>query len=77
MHPPAKALKNLMDVNETKATAVGCKTDAAPAGKNHPQRMIVITLRRAGNSWFFKMTGDPPLVEAQKETLLPFVKSVI
>ena len=40
------------------------------------KRMLVATLPHAGNSWFFKMTGDVPLVEAQKENFLQFVKSV-
>jgi hypothetical protein len=63
-------------INGTKTTVVDFKADTAPAGKTQPQRMIVITLPHAGNSWFFKMTGDAPLVGAQKETLLQFVKSV-
>jgi hypothetical protein len=40
------------------------------------KRMLVATLPHAGNSWFFKMTGDAPVVEAQKEAFLGFVKSV-
>jgi hypothetical protein len=40
------------------------------------KRMLVATLPHGGNSWFFKMTGDAPVVEAQKETFLNFVKSV-
>jgi hypothetical protein len=63
-------------INGAKATVVDFKTDAAPAGKSQPQRMVVVTLPHEGNSWFFKITGDTPLVGAQKETLLQFVKSV-
>ena len=40
------------------------------------KRMLVATLPHGGNSWFFKMTGDAPLVEAQKAAFLEFVKSV-
>jgi hypothetical protein len=65
-----------VEINGTKATVVDFQTDTAPAGKTHPQRMIVVTLPHEGNSWFFKMTGDAPLAGAQKETLLQFVKSV-
>ena len=65
-----------VEIGGTKTTVVDFKTDTAPAGKTQPQRMIVVTLPHAGNSWFFKMTGDAPLVGAQKETLLQFVKSV-
>jgi hypothetical protein len=65
-----------MDVNGTKATVVDLKADVVPASKTQPPRMIVVTVPHAGNSWFFKITGSAPLVEAQKQTFLQFVKSV-
>jgi hypothetical protein len=65
-----------LDVNGTKAVVVDFKADTAPPGKTQPLRMIVVTVQNAGNSWFFKMTGDAPLVDAQKESFLQFVKSV-
>jgi len=46
------------------------------ANKATGKRMIVATILREGNSWFFKMTGDAPVVEAQKTAFLEFVKSV-
>ena len=63
-------------IGGTKATVVDFKADTAAPGKTQPLRMVVVTISRAGNSWFFKMTGDAPLVAAQKETFLQFVKSV-
>ncbi|MGD0059716.1 MAG: hypothetical protein ABSD58_09895 [Verrucomicrobiia bacterium] len=65
-----------LDVNGTKSTVVDFKADTAPSGKTQPPRMIVVTVPNAGNSWFFKMTGDAPLVGAQKDSFLQFVKSV-
>jgi hypothetical protein len=65
-----------LDVDGTKSTVVDFKADTAPPGKTQPPRMIVVTVPDAGNSWFFKMTGDAPLVDAQKESFLQFVKSV-
>ena len=65
-----------VEISGAKATVVDFQTDGTPAGKSHPQRMVVVTLPHAGNSWFFKMTGDAPLTGAQKETLLQFVNSV-
>jgi hypothetical protein len=65
-----------LNVNGTKATVVDFKADAAPPGKTQPPRMVVVTVPNAGNSWFFKMTGDAPLVGAQKDSFLQFVKSV-
>lgn len=64
-----------VDIDGTKVTVVDFETETAPAGKTHPQGMIVVTLPHEGNSWFFKMTGDAPLVGAQKQELLQFVKS--
>lgn len=64
-----------MDVNGAKATVVDFKADSAPQGKTQPLRMIVVTLPHAGSSWFFKMTGNAPLVEAQRDAFLQFVKS--
>jgi hypothetical protein len=65
-----------VDVNGTKSTVIDLKADAVPPGKTQPPRMIVVTVPHAGNSWFFKITGDAPLVGAQKEPFLQFVKSV-
>jgi hypothetical protein len=65
-----------VDIDGVKVTIVEFQTDAAPAGKTHPQGMIVAILTHEGNSWFFKMTGDAPLVTSQHEELLQFVKSV-
>jgi hypothetical protein len=65
-----------IDVSGTSATVVDFTADKPAQGKTQPQRMVVVTLSHAGNSWFFKMTGDAPLIETQKDTLLQFVKSV-
>ncbi len=70
------SLASNIEVNGTNATVVDFVADKPPAGKTQPQRMVVVTVPHAGNSWFFKMTGDAPLVESQKEKLLQFVKSV-
>ncbi len=40
------------------------------------QRTIVATINHEGNSWFFKMTGDAPLVALQEETFMGFLTSV-
>jgi hypothetical protein len=57
-----------MDVARTKGTLVDFKSDE--------KRMLVVIIPIAENSWFFKMTGEIPAVEAQKETFLQFVSSV-
>jgi hypothetical protein len=65
-----------VDIDGLKVTLVDFQTDTAPAGKTHPQGMIVAIFAHEGNSWFLKMTGDAPLVGSQKEELLQFVKSM-
>jgi hypothetical protein len=65
-----------LEVDGVKSTVVDFKGENPPAGKTQPQRMIVVTVPHAGNSWFFKMTGDASLVESQKESFLRFVQSV-
>jgi uncharacterized protein YkwD len=65
-----------VDIDGMKVTLVDFQTDTTPTGKTHPQGMIVAILAHEGNSWFFQMTGDAPLVGAQKEELLQFVKSI-
>jgi hypothetical protein len=57
-----------IEANGVKGTVVNIDAGA--------KRMLVATLPHAGNSWFFKMTGDAAVVEAQKENFLQFVKSV-
>jgi hypothetical protein len=65
-----------LEVDGAKATVVDFKGENPPVGKTQPQRVIVVTVPHAGNSWFFKMTGDAQLVEAQRTTFLQFVQSV-
>lgn len=64
----ADKLTTKLDVNGIAATVVDL------AGEK--QRMIVATIPHGDNSWFFKMTGDAALLEAQKPAFLDFVKSV-
>jgi hypothetical protein len=60
-----------LTVNGIEATVVDFTADKAK-----PVRMLVATIPHKGVSWFFKITGDASLVEAQKETFLAFVQSV-
>lgn len=65
-----------LEVGAIKATVVDL-TGAEPLPeKKSVARMLVAVLPQAGNTWFIKMTGDEPLVAAQKETFLKFVQSV-
>src|SRR5712671_5866569 len=69
------SMTSKLDVNGVAATLVDLSSEQPPEGKTHLQRMIVVTVPQAGNSWFFKMIGDDSLVAAQKDAFLQFVKS--
>jgi hypothetical protein len=40
------------------------------------QRILAVSYRRDDTAWFFKMTGDAALVEAQKPAFISFLKTV-
>jgi hypothetical protein len=50
------------------------------AGKNpgsgEPARILAAIQHRDGTTWFFKMTGDDPLVAEQKPAFIAFLKSL-
>lgn len=44
-------------------------------GDNGTQAILAAMVMHEGRNWFFKMTGDPAVVEAQKDAFMQFVKS--
>lgn len=54
------------------AVIVDLNGEGASAGK----RMLAAVVSRPDRTWFYKLTGDSPLVAAQKDAFLGFVKSV-
>ncbi len=40
------------------------------------QGMVIATLERSNQKWFFKMTGEATLLNSQKETFYDFLKTV-
>ncbi|MEY2408475.1 MAG: hypothetical protein QOF48_1145 [Verrucomicrobiota bacterium] len=41
-----------------------------------PKRIVTVMLHRSDSSWFYKLSGDAALVEAQKPAFIEFLKSV-
>lgn len=41
-----------------------------------PVRILTAMVHRPGASWFYKLSGNASLVEAQKETFIAFLKSI-
>ena len=48
----------------------------AASGGSDAQRIIASVLHRDDTAWFFKITGDSALVEAQKPAFIAFLKSI-
>lgn len=40
-----------------------------------PSRLIGVVLPQAGQTWFYKLMGDPKLVAAQKDAFIKFIQS--
>jgi hypothetical protein len=42
---------------------------------SQPSRLIGVVLPQAGQTWFYKLMGDPKLVAAQKDAFIKFIQS--
>jgi hypothetical protein len=40
-----------------------------------PARLVGVVLPQSGQTWFYKLMGDPQLVAAQKDTFIKFIQS--
>jgi len=66
-----------IDATTTKLTVAGAAaTQVDFTNEATGDRMIVITVPHAGNSWFYKLTGNTAVVETAKADLVRFVQSV-
>ena len=71
-----ESMTTKLAAGDATATIVDFTNPTPATGGTFPQRMIVATISHGGDSWFIKMTGAAPLVEAQKQAFFDFVKSV-
>ena len=69
-----EAIVQPLDLNGTKASLVDM-TGAEP-GSGKPSRTVVAMAAKAGRTWFYKMSGDVPVVEKEKETFINWVRKV-
>jgi hypothetical protein len=63
-----------VDVMGGKAMLIDVNGKAADSGKD--TRIIGVICPRAGETWFYKLTGDPATAEREKNAFLKFVQSV-
>lgn len=71
----ADSITTKLEFNGLTAIVVDMTNEKLSPGATYAHRMLVATIAHEGNSWFVKMTGAAPLVGAQKEAFLEFVKS--
>lgn len=49
--------------------------DIQGARAGRPARMLAVALPKHGETWFYKMMGDPSVIEEQKDTFIQFIQS--
>ena len=62
-----------LDTPSGKATLVALSGTSSRTGQ--PARLVGVVLSVGGQTWFYKLMGEPVLVDVQKDSLLRFVKS--
>jgi hypothetical protein len=62
-----------VDASGVKATLADFAGTDPRAGK--PARLIGLVLPLNGQTWFYKLMGDPDVVAQQKDALIQFVQS--
>lgn len=61
-----------IDVGGAKGTVVDM---TGTVGKSGEQRLVGIIVPRVSDTWFYKLMGDPKVVEQQKDTFIKFVQT--
>ena len=72
----AGALTNELEIRKTRYKIIDISNKTPPIGKDWPQSSLIATTFHNGNSWFFKMSGDTPLVDEEREAFMQFLESV-
>jgi hypothetical protein len=73
--PPADEISTLtFAVPDGQAQLVDLSGTNAQSGQ--PAELVGIVVTQPGQTWFYKLMGDPSLVAAQKDTFTQFVKGV-
>ena len=71
-----KPLLTEMQIDGKPAALLDMAGTQPPAGKTKPQRTVAATVELAGQTWFFKMSGEDSVVAAEKPAFIEFLNSV-
>ncbi len=70
------AAQKEIEVGAEKALLFDMAGDKPPEGKSQPQRTLAAIVPHAGETWFFKMSGDAPAVAAESAGFTAFLQSI-
>lgn len=65
-----------LEINRHHYQLVELSNDVQTGATGWPQSSVIATRTHQGNSWFFKLSGDQPLVSQEREAFLRFLGSV-
>lgn len=68
--------KNAQEIEVLGGKATYLELSGTDSNTEKPAMTLGAKVVRAGNTWYFKLMGEPKLVAAQKENFLTFVKGV-
>jgi hypothetical protein len=63
-----------VDLSGGKATLVDIS--GQDASKGQKARLVAVVVPHSGSTWFYKLMGDPQIVEREKEAFMKFVQTV-
>jgi hypothetical protein len=68
--------KNTKEIEVEGGQGTYVEMSGTDMGTERSATTVGVKVSRSGNTWFYKMMGDPKLVDSQKEEFLTFVKGV-
>ncbi len=73
-HDKLESVTQTLDTAGGKATLVDFTGKDARTGQ--PARLVAVIVPHGDNTWFYKLSGEGPVVEDQKESFVKFVQTV-
>ena len=70
------AAQQAIEVGGEKAQLFDMAGDKPPEGKAQPQRTLAAIVPHAGETWFFKMSGDTASVATERANFAAFLQSI-
>jgi len=72
----AELQKNVREIDTAGGKASYVEMSGTDGATDKPATILGVKITRQGQTWYYKLMGDPKLVEAQRESFTQFVKEV-